>query len=428
MLPEIPQREYLYKVPKFEMDRGDVHAMARELKEFHEIFADCFRRSESRENFYLYMSGRFTQLERKTIEPVAIAMKGGKVRAMQRFVSDAPWDDEKILHKYHDLINEDLGHPDGALIFDESGFVKKGADSVGVARQYCGTVGKVENCQVGVFAAYASKHGYALIDKRLYIPEQWFSDAYKKRREKCNLPGDMQFKTKPRLAAEMLNNIAEKKQIPFRYVLGDPVYGANADFVETVESLGVTYLLQIPGDTLCWLKHPDTTIKTYMYKGKKKTKKVLADLDKVPVSVKMLAAGINDFFWYKRKVSQGAKGPVEYEFTRKKIILSSGGMPERAVWLLIRRTIGKKVRYSYFISNAPDSTRLPELVWLSGLRWSVEQCFEETKTELGMDQYEVRKFPGWHHHILTCMLGHYFLWHLKIRLGKKSTCYYAPTA
>ena len=429
MLPDIRQTDYLYKVPKFELDRNDVADFALELKGFHENFADCFQRSESRDNFYRYMTGQFSQLERKSIEPIAIAAKGGKVRAMQRFVSDAPWDDEEIERKYRNCVNEDLGHHDGAIIFDESGFVKKGDDSIGVGRQYCGAIGKVDNCQVGVFAAYTSVHGYALIDKRLYVPERWFSDDYREKREKCNLPPEIEFKTKPQLAVEMLGDIAEKKQIPFRYVLADSVYANSPEFVEAVESMvGITYLLQVPEDTLCWLRSPGAVTKTYKYKGEIRTKKITSDQAKAPVSVKSFAAGINDFFWYRRKVSEGSKGPIEYEFTKRRIVLSRQGLPRKTVWLLIRRTIGEEPQYSYFISNAPVSVRLPTLIWLSGLRWAIEQCFEETKTELGMDQYEVRKFSGWHHHILTCMLGHYFLWHLKIRLGKKSSSHYALAA
>jgi SRSO17 transposase len=429
MLPEIRQTDYLYEVPKFELDRDDILGFAEELKGFHENFVDCFHRSESRDNFFRYMSGQFSQLERKSIEPIAIAMEGGKIRAMQRFVSDAPWDDDKIERKYRSLVNEDLGHPDGAIIFDESGFVKKGDDSIGVARQYCGTVGKVDNCQVGVFAAYTSAYGYALIDKRLYVPEQWFTEEYSERRKKCQLPFGVEFKTKPQLAVDMLQEIAKQEQIPFRYVLADSVYANSPEFVEAVEALiRVTYLLQVPEDTLCWVKNPCTITKTYKYNGQMRTKKILSGQTKESITVKTFAAGINNFFWYRRKVSEGTKGPIEYEFTKKRIVLSRKGLPEKTVWLLIRRTLGREPQYSYFISNAPVSVRLPTLVWLSGLRWSVEQCFEETKTELGMDQYEVRKFPGWHHHILTCMLGHYFLWHLKIRLGKKSTSYYAVAA
>lgn len=428
MLPDIRQSDYQYAVPRFDLDRNDVVDMTSELKGFHENFSDCFQRTESRDNFYRYMSGQLCHLERKSIEPIAFAIEGGKVRAMQRFVSDAPWDEDKIMYKYRSLVNDDIGHPDGAVIFDESGFAKKGDDSIGVARQYSGNLGKVDNCQVGVFAAYTSPYGYSLIDKRLYIPEHWFSDDYSEKREKCLLPPKVKFQTKPQLAAEILLDIAKQKQLPFRYVLADSVY-TNPDFIEAVESLvGVTYLLQVAEDTLCWLQKPVVVDKTYKYRGQVLSKKVLSSKTKNNISVKTLAKSINNFFWYRRKVSEGTKGPIEYEFTKRRIVLSRQGLPHKTVWLLIRRTLEKEPQYSFFISNAPLSTKLDKFIWLSGLRWSIEQCFEETKTELGMDQYEVRKFPGWQHHILTSMLAHYFLWHMKVRLGKKSTCYYCLAA
>jgi SRSO17 transposase len=374
------------------------------------------------------MSGQFSTLERKSIEPIALAVENGNIRAMQHFVSKVIWDDDKIFHKYRNMINEDLGDPDGVLIFDETGFQKKGDDSVGVGKQYCGTIGKVENCQVGVFAAYASPHGYALIDKQLFIPEKWFSEDYALRRRKCELPNDITFRSKPQLAVQMLKNIEEKDQIPFKWVLADSIYGNSPDFIETVEDLGLRYFVSIPSDTNCWLNAPITRKKRYKYKGKIREKVILDTTQKVPVTVACVAKSINNFFWYHRKVSEGTKGPIEYEFTKRRIVLSKNGVPGKEVWLIMRRTIEKDPSYSYFLSNAPVSTRLPTFVWLSGLRWAIEQCFEETKTELGMDHYEVRKFRGWHHHILTCMLAHFFLWHLKIRLGKKSTIYYALAA
>ena len=429
MLPDIRNDEYLYTVPKFDIGKGDVKDFMNELRGFHEQFADCFHRSESREHFFNYMTGQFSELERKSIEPIALAVKDGNVRAMQRFVSVAQWDDDNIIDKYRNCVNDDLGSPEGALIFDESGFLKKGQDSIGVARQYCGTAGKVDNCQVGVFAAYVSKYGYALVDKRLFIPEQWFTDEYHARREKCNLPEDAVFRTKPQLAAEMLQTIYEEKTLPFKYVLGDSIYGISPEFIETVDSLpGITYLVSVPKSTLCWLKRPMTINKQYRWGGKTKTKTVLADTDSKPIAVSNLARNINDYFWYRRQVSEGTKGPIVYEFTRRQVILSTAGLPDKTLWLLIRRTIGDDPTYSYFLSNASSSTSLKTLVWLSGLRWAIEQCFGETKTELGMDHYEVRKFMGWHHHMLTCMLAHFFLWHLKIRLGKKSTIHYAVAA
>lgn len=429
MLPISRQDEHLYPVPKFDLERGDIKDFMNELKGFHEQFHDCFYRSESREHFFRYMSGQFSELERKSIEPIALAVKDGKVRAMQRFISDAPWDDDNITHKYRSLVNDDLGSSDGALIFDESSFVKKGDDSIGVARQYCGTVGKVDNCQVGVFAAYVSEQGYALVDNRLFIPEKWFTQAYSLRREKCMLPDRVVFQTKTQLAAEMLRKLADEQVLPFKYMLADSVYGMSPEFIKAAEALpDKTYFVSITKSTLCWLKRPMTITKQYRWGGKKRTKTVLADADSKPISVEELGENINDYFWYRRKVSEGTKGPIVYEFTRRRVILSDDGMPEKSVWLLVRRTIGGDPQYAYFISNASTSTRLKTLVWLSGLRWAIEQCFEETKTELGMDHYEVRKFKGWHHHILTCMLAHFFLWHLKIRLGKKSAVYYGIAA
>lgn len=429
MLPDIRQSDSQYPVPEFNLGQVEIDDFLDELKGFHEEFADCFQRSESRDHFFRYMAGQFSELERKSIEPIAFAVEGGQVRAMQRFVSDAPWDEEKIMDKYRNMVKEDLGHPSGAIVFDESGFVKKGKDSVGVAKQYCGNIGKVDNCQVGVFASYVSPHGYALIDKRLYVPKEWFSPEYEQRRVKCKLPESVEFKTKPQLAVEMLQDVAEQGTLPFRYILADSVYGNNPEFIEAADSLiDVTYMVQVPENTLCWLKQPVLIKKSYSYKGKRKTRKVLSDESKRPFSFKDIAESLHNTFWYRRKVSEGTKGPIEYEFTKRRVVLARDGLPEKTVWLLIRRSIGDEPRYSYYISNAPGSVRLNTLVWLSGLRWAIEQCFEECKTELGMDQYEVRKFPGWHHHILTCMLGHFFLWHTKVRLGKKSTRYYTVAA
>ena len=429
MLPVTRCDEYLYPVPKFDLAKGDVHEFSNELRGFHEQFADCFQRSESREHFYNYMAGQFSPLERKSIEPIAMAIEDANIRSMQRCVSDAPWDEDNMLVKFRSFVNDDLGSPDGALIFDESGFVKKGQDSVGVARQYCGTIGKVDNCQVGVFAGYVSEHGYALIDKRLFIPKNWFEDDHALRRKKCNLPEDTVFRTKPELAVEMLEAISNENEIPFKYVLADSVYGLSPHFIQAVEKLtGKSYFVSVTKDTQCWLRRPMTITKKYLWGGKARTKTLLSDPQSKPLSLEEIALNINDYDWYRRQVSEGTKGPVVYEFTRRRVILSAGGLPQKTVWLLIRRSLGDAPEYSYFICNAPESTLFKTLVWLSGLRWAIEQCFEETKTELGMDHYEVRKFPGWHHHMLTCILAHFFLWHLKIRMGKKSAIYYAVAA
>jgi len=429
MLPESRMQDDPYQIPKFDLNRDDLFEFVDELKGFHSEFFDCFSRQEPRDNFFQYMVGQMSPLERKSIEPIAIAVESAKVRAMQFFVSDVVWDNEKILSKYRSMVNDDIGDPDGVLIFDETGFVKKGAESAGVAKQYCGTIGKIENCQVGVFTAYATRYGYCFLDSRLFVPEKWFSEEYDLKRQKCKFPAELQFKTKPQLAVEMLQKISQEATIPFRYVAADSIYGNSPEFICAVEQLpDVIYFVSMAGDTLCWPRKPVMLEKQYRYKGEQRSKQVLKTPDQKPISFETIAKNTNSYFWYRRKVSEGTKGPIEYEFTKKRVVLSKNGLPDREVWLLIRRALGPDPAYSYFVCNASASCRLKLLVWLSGIRWAVEQSFEEAKTEIGMDHYEVRKFPGWVHHMMTCMLAHFFLWHIKLRLGKKSASSYAIAA
>jgi SRSO17 transposase len=429
MLPGNRTEGEVFSIPQFSLAQGDVEGFLHELRGFHEAFRDCFARREPREQFFGYMVGQFSALERKSIEPMALQVAGGNVRAMQRLISDVVWDEAQMRRTYHHLLTEDLGDGEGVLIFDESGFPKKGRESVGVARQYCGTLGKVENCQVGVFAAYASRQGYAFVDKRLFLPELWFTEAYAARRTKCKVPDDLTFHTKPQLAVEILRDIYQEAMLAFKYIVADCLYGNSPEFIEAAEQCdGKIYFVSIPSDTRCWVQGPVIQPKRYTYKGEMRAQRVVRQTEKTPLAVAVVAKSIHDCFWYRRKVSEGTKGPIEYEFTKRQVMLSKDNLPYKAVWLVMKRTIGEKPTYSYYISNAPVSTRLRVFVWLSGLRWAIEQCFEETKLELGMDHYEIRKYSGWHHHMLTCMLAHFFLWHLKIRLGKKSTSAYGVTA
>ncbi len=421
MLPAHRTEGEVFSIPQFDLTPRDVDGFLDELQAFHDQFRGCFARSEPREHFFNYMVGQFSALERKSIEPMALQVQGGNIRGMQRCMSDDVWDEDTMRQTYHGLVAHEMGDPDGVLIVDESGFIKKGQDSVGVARQYCGTLGKVDNCQVGVFAAYASRHGYALVDKRLFMPALWFSEAYAERRRKCKVPDEVAFHTKPQLAADMVKALRNEGRLPFRYVVADCLYGNSPDFLDAIDAcVGVTTLVAVPADTRCWLQRPLTTAHTYTYKGEVHAKRVVASPTQTPLTVTALAESLPSSAWYRRTVSEGTKGPIAYAFARTRVTLCKEGLPERTVWLVIKRTLGASPTYAYYISNAPASTPLRLFVWLSGIRWAIEQCFEETKTELGMAHYEVRKYPGWHHHILTSMLAHFFLWHLQIRVGKKS--------
>jgi len=425
MLPQCRCLDEPYRVPKFSLTEQDVEAFTPQLREFLKEFDECFSRSEPRENLHRYIVGQFSPVERKSIEPIAHQVEGAEVRSMQRFISDVVWDEHAIITKHHAMVGSDMGDSAGVLIFDESGCAKKGDDSSGVAKQYCGSLGKVENCQVGVFAAYASPQGYALLDTELFVPEKWFQDSHEDKRKKCKFPEELTFKTKPQLAVEMLERVEKCDALPFKYVVADSIYGVSPHFIGAIKQrIGLTYFVQVPSDTLCWLQHPSIHEKSYKYKGQLKTKRFVPANEKKPLKVSEFARNLNDVFWYRRRVSEGTKGPIEYEFTRRRVTLSQDGLPAKTVWLIIKRTIEKNTSYSFYISNAPIGTRLKTFVWLSGIRWAIEQCFEETKTELGLDHYEVRKYPGWRHHMLSCMLAHFFLWHMRIRLGEKSSLAY----
>jgi SRSO17 transposase len=411
-------------IPRFDIERTDIEGFINELKVFHGKFKDCFYRVETKEKAFQYMVGQFSSLEKKNIESMALEVEGAEPRPMQRFITDAVWDEEKMLRNYHKMVAAEMGDTEGVVIFDESGFVKKGNDSAGVSRQYCGSLGKIENCQVGVFAAYASKRGYCLLDKHLFMPEKWFSEDYVARRKRCAVPEDVTFRTKPQLAGGKLTSIHQEGTIPFRYIVADAIYGNSPEFIQAAEGCsGKTYFVSISSDIRCWLKEPKVSTRKYQYRGKAHSKQVA---ENNPLSVKAIAKSTHKYFWFRRRVSEGTKGPIVYEFTKRQVTLCQDGLPAKSVWLVIKRTLGDNPTYYYYISNAPISTRLKTFVWLSGMRWAIEQCFEETKSELGMDHYEIRKYSGWNHHILMCMLAHFFLWHLMITLGQRAPAITLP--
>src|SRR5262245_40634975 len=218
----------------------------------------------------------------------------------------------------------------------------------------------------------------------------------------------------------MLEAMTHEGLLPFKYIVADCLYGHSPTFLDAVDAcVGRTALVAIPSETRCWLQRPRTADKHYRYKREARVKRVV-EPDSAPCMVATVAASLPASSWYRRKVSEGTKGPITYEFARQRVTLCKEGLPDRTVWLVIKRTLGAEPSYTYAISNAPASTPLRTFVWLSGLRWAVEQCCEEGKTELGMAHYEVRKYTGWQHHMLTTMLAHFFLWHLKLRLGEKS--------
>jgi SRSO17 transposase len=298
MLPACRTTSEGFAIPTFDLTPPDVEGLLEELWEFQSNFHDCFPRSETRAHFFDYMVGPLSPLERKSIEPMALHVKGGTIRGRQRFISDVPWDEEHMRWTYHQLVADAMGDPEGVLMVDETGFGKKGQESVGVARQYWGTLGKVENGQVGVFAGYASRHGYALLDQRLVLPEAWLTDAYAARRTRCNVPTEFTFQSKPQVAAAMVQALAQEGLLPCKYGVADCLYGNSPAFWDAIEAcIGVSGFVAIPAETRCWLQRPRTEDRTYTYKGDVRVKRVAVASTNVPSSVAAVAAGLPASRW-----------------------------------------------------------------------------------------------------------------------------------
>ena len=237
----------------------DIEVSAEELLAFHDLFQDCFTRREQREWSLLYLCGQLSNLARKTIEPIVLALLGANsnaVRATQRFITDDTWNQPRMREHQHTVIAAELGETEGVVIVDGSGFPKQGSHSVGVAAQYCGHLGKVATCQEGVFLVYVSSQGYAFLDERLYLPGCWFTKAYRERWKACRIPEDVRFQTEPQLARAMIQELIARAVIPFRWVTADASYGKNLDFLEEIARLGKWAFIVIPSDTRVWLRTP----------------------------------------------------------------------------------------------------------------------------------------------------------------------------
>ncbi len=398
----------------------DVEALADELLAYHAHFAPLFARAEQRQWALTYLHGQLLDLERKSIEPMALSLADGNVQAMQQFISLGAWDDTAVLQAHQQLVADTLGDQEtGVLIIDGCDFPKQGVHSVGVARQWCGALGKVANCQASVVACYASQHGYTLVDRRLYMPEKWFTPAYQRRREKCGVPSDLRFQTQPELAWQMIETLQQRRDLPFQWVIGDEHFGNNPVLLDRIAAVALYYLAEVPHDTLVWQQRPATAVPPPSSKKGRPPQRarLLADAP-APERVDAVAAD-SALQWRYYQIQEGAKGPLVAQFAFVRVVAVRDGLPGPDQWLLLRRNLGERGQLKTYLSNAPASTSHALLVRRSGMRWPVETAILECKSEVGMDHYEVRSWRGWHHHMTMTLLAHHFLVRQRCHLGKK---------
>lgn len=396
------------------MTTEELRAVAHELVHLHQRFASHFGRREAREHSLTYLQGLLLGEGRKSVEPIALAFATAeegaddqlRVLALQRFLTHSPWQSADVQRELQavcaeELVPSTIGHPVGVVgALDGSGFAKKGTESVGVARQYCGRLGKVENCQVGVFLVGVTPAGSALLDHQLYLPKSWISD--RRRRKKARIPKGWKFQSKPQIGLELIHATRANGLVPLAWVTADEEYGRNGAFLDGLEAMGQRYLVEVPANTTVWTVDPATQPRP------------------AAVKVSEVAAHLPASAWQTMQVREGTAGPLVFEFAAIRMWTVRHRRPGPAAWLVLRRSLRPSPELKYYVSNAAPETELGTLALVTGSHWRVEEFFEEGKSYLGMAHYEARAWSSWHHHMSLVALAHLFITLTRQRLKRKT--------
>lgn len=400
--------------PGCNLTEQDIEQFLEEMTGYIEMFEPAFRRAEQLEWSKAYLRGLLGDTPRKNVERMALDW-GDTARSMQHFIGQSPWKPEPVIAIHQRLVVETLGEADGVALIDESGVVKQGDDSVGVAAQYCGSVGKVANSQVGVYLGYASRKGYSLIEGQLFMPESWFDEEHADKRTACGVPEELRPQTKPEIGLELLRRAIQRGDLPFAWVAADELYGDSPAFRDGVAELNKWYFTEIRCTTSIWHSRPAVYMPEWQGRGRHPTRLRLRNPQDRPIHVQELVRSIPKEDWITATIKEGSKGPIVCDFAFLRITESRGNLPGPEIWLVIRRNLDDPTEVKFYFSNAPVDMPLIDFVRISGMRWPIEIIFEEAKGEVGLDHYEMRSWLGWHHHMLLVALAHHFLVRLRVR-------------
>ena len=411
------------------MEVKDIKAIGRTLKPFLSQFDDCFGRSEPRSNLETIVRGQLSSLERKSLEPIALAA-GVAPRTLQDFVAAGNWDHELMRDQSQRIVATKHAHPRSIGLIDESGNPKKGNDTCGVYRQWCGNTGKIDNCVVGVHLGYTADDFQCLLDSDLFLPKEWAEDMG--RRKKTKVPEDVVFQTKPEIALGQVKR-ALGNGIRFGSLTFDELYGRSRSFLDGLKELGQNFVGEIPCDFVGWTRKPKTLIKPTPAQTRKKGRKRhfprLSRKSLPACEVRNLAKYSPVFTgqkWKKFRIKDGEKGPKVWEvksapFYRKE---DEDGLPKQTHTLIVARNVLNPDEIKYFLANqsllSPNIT-LEELLWVAFSRWPIERCFEIGKRNLGMDHFEMRQWAGIHRHFYISQLTQLFCGQVQQALREKNS-------
>jgi len=381
------------------------------LSSFTRALPTCLSKVGSREQAKKYLRGLLAQADRKNSWQVAEAVGDCIPDRMQRLLYRVPWDADAARDRLQQFVIEIFGDEEAIGVVDETSFLKKGTHSVGVARQYLGAAGKLENGQVATVLSYTAKGAHVFLDRQLYLPEEWIWD--KERRAEARVPEEVRFATKPEQARAMLVH-AWEQGVPMRWVTGDEVSGDAPRLRETIQAHGRFYVLAVSANTRVWTERPEVEEPQKQTGGRPRRARRLAQGAPTARMVSEVVASFPARAWKRMAVVEGEKGPIEYDWARKQVVESRDQLPGPDVWLLARRSTSDPKQIASYLAYVPVRTSFQTLIRVASSRYTVEQCIEEAKGETGLDEYEVRFWHSWYRHITLSMMAH--AWLASIRL------------
>jgi SRSO17 transposase len=375
------------------------------LEVFVEPFAAPLEEPEQQRHTVEYLTGLLSKLKHKTGEGIAYLLDQER-QGIQKFIGQVPWEDSALLKTLATQVGEDLGERDGVIVFDPSAFAKKGTKSVGVARQWCGRLGKLENCQVGIYMAYASRKEHAIVNRRLYLPEEWTKD--RGRCKAAGVPGTTKFRTRHELALEMLDE--HGSLLPHAWVTGDDEMGRPLSFRQELSSRGEWYLLAVPSNTR--VRDIDAPPPEYSGRGKHPMNPF--------VRVDRWCGLLPAASWTTIEVRDGEEGPLTVDVVKCRVRArtpTGGTGPEELLFVTRERQGDGMFKHDYYLANAAPDTPLEELGRVAKAENRIEECIRRGKSEAGLGDYQVRNWIGWHHHQTLALLAAWFL-NQETRRGK----------
>ena len=387
------------------LDPDDLEGASDRLRDFVASFAEKLARVEQKAHAREYVEGLMSDLETKNAESIAYLHGMGR-KTIQHFLGESAWDHEPLIDELAREVGERIGAPVGVIVFDPSAHQKSGKRSVGVKRQWCGRLGKRDNCQVGIYMGYASREEHALVDERLFLPEEWAEDE--ERRKKCGVPKDVRHETRHELALEMLRK--HKKRLPHSWIAGDVEMGRSARFRGSLRRMREQYLLGVPSNTT--VRDLEGEPPEYSGKGKRPKR----PFEQVREWVKAQP----EKAWTRIEVRPGEKGPIVVECMKRRVQarMEGGRVGPEEMLFVTRERAGEGMKHDYCVSNAPADTSLEGLARAGDAEHRIEECLQRAKSEAGMSDYEVRTWAGWHHHHALVLMAVWFLV-LEARRGKK---------